>query len=196
MKYVLFLAPCKEYAQTVIKNLAADLDKCNITYKGGIRFTTNDVEIKFVVGDPAKWEFDGYRFDEVFGKKELVDTFVRLNPFRAVRSSNKKSLSKYIIEQANKPDTQDVEYYRGGTSNGMYIPDIKNVYFNYPHTIVMWADGTKTIVKCQEDDFYDNQTGLAMAIAKKALGNSGNYYNVFKKHLPDIEECEKEETNA
>ena len=38
--------------------------------------------------------------------------------------------------------------------------------------------------------------GSAMAIAKKALGNEGNYYNVFKKWLPkDDETIETDKTN-
>lgn len=64
---------------------------------------------------------------------------------------------------------------------------IKKVYFNDPVTVVLWADGSKTVVKCGEDDIYDPEKGLAMAISKKALGNKGNYYNTFKKHLPEEE---------
>ncbi len=62
---------------------------------------------------------------------------------------------------------------------------IKKVIFNAPATVVLWEDGTKTIVKAGEGDIYDPEKGLAMAIAKKALGNQGNYYEVFKKWLPD-----------
>lgn len=61
---------------------------------------------------------------------------------------------------------------------------IKNVYFNDPVTVIMWEDGTKTIVRCGENDIYDPEVGLAMAISKKALGNKGNYYEQFKKWLP------------
>ena len=63
------------------------------------------------------------------------------------------------------------------------IPAIKKVIFNYPATIILLADGTKTVVKCDGDN-YDPEKGMAMAIAKKALGNKGNYYNKFKKWLP------------
>lgn len=63
-------------------------------------------------------------------------------------------------------------------------PSIKNVIFNDPATIVLWADGTKTIVKSSVNDIYDPEKGLAMAIAKKCLGNKGNYYETFKKWLP------------
>lgn len=72
---------------------------------------------------------------------------------------------------------------------------IKKVIFNNPATIVLWSDGSKTVVKSHLDD-YDPEKGLAMAIAKKALGNKGNYYNVFKKWLPkDDEEIETDQTS-
>ena len=71
------------------------------------------------------------------------------------------------------------------------IPTIKKVIFNYPATIVLWSDGSKTVVKCQDGDIYDPEKGLAMAISKKALGNKGNYCNEFKKWLPEDEEEEE-----
>lgn len=67
--------------------------------------------------------------------------------------------------------------------NGNYGPQIKDVIFNPPATIVFWKDGTKTVVKCQEEDLYDPEKGLAMAIAKKAMGNKYSYYNTFKHWL-------------
>lgn len=66
---------------------------------------------------------------------------------------------------------------------------IKRVIFNNPATIVFWADGTKTVVKAHGDKF-DEEKGLAMAIAKRALGNTGSYYNVFKKFVPKDNEVE------
>lgn len=50
--------------------------------------------------------------------------------------------------------------------------------------------GTKTIVKCDDEDDFDPEKGLAMAIAKHYLGTNdskSNYYNVFKKWLPEEE---------
>lgn len=67
------------------------------------------------------------------------------------------------------------------------IPEIKNVIFNDPATIVFWEDGTKTVVKCQDGDDFDPEKGLAMAIVKKAYGNKGNYCNKLKKWLPKEE---------
>ena len=68
-----------------------------------------------------------------------------------------------------------------------HIPEIKNVIFNDPATIVFWEDGTKTVVKCQDGDEFDPEKGLAMAIVKKAYGNKGNYCNKLKKWLPKEE---------
>lgn len=65
------------------------------------------------------------------------------------------------------------------------LPEIEDVIFNGPATIVLWHDGTKTVVKCGPDDTYSKEHGLAMCIAKKALGNKGNYNEVFKKWLKE-----------
>lgn len=90
-------------------------------------------------------------------------------------------LKHYVSRSGNKTKTESK------TKNNPDSFTIKKVYFNDPVTVVLWADGTKTIVRCGEDDIYDPEKGLAMAISKKALGNKGNYYNTFKKHLPEEE---------
>lgn len=61
------------------------------------------------------------------------------------------------------------------------VPAIEKVIFNDPATIIFWKDGTKTVVKCSEDDEFNPEVGMAMAISKKALGNKGNYCNEIKK---------------
>lgn len=59
---------------------------------------------------------------------------------------------------------------------------IKDVIFNDPATIIFWTDGTKTVVKADGEEF-DPEKGMAMAIAKRVLGNKHDYYNTFKKYL-------------
>lgn len=58
--------------------------------------------------------------------------------------------------------------------------EIKKVIFNNPTTIVLWTDGTKTVVKAKNEEF-DPEKGLAMAIVKKAFGNKGSYFNKIKR---------------
>lgn len=58
------------------------------------------------------------------------------------------------------------------------------VIFNDPATIVLWKDGTKTIVKCGENDTYDKEKGLALCFMKKALGNkSRNLNDILHKEV-------------
>lgn len=71
-----------------------------------------------------------------------------------------------------------------------YPFSIKDVIFNDPAVIILWNDGTKTVVKCSENDIFDPEKGLAMAISKKALGNQGKYYETFKKYLPEEEDVD------
>ncbi len=58
---------------------------------------------------------------------------------------------------------------------------IKDVIYNAPATIVIWDDGTKTVVKTQNGETFDKEKGLAMAVLKKIHGNTGRYYGLFKK---------------
>ena len=64
--------------------------------------------------------------------------------------------------------------------------DIKKVIFNDPATIVFWADGTKTVVKCADFDIFDPEKGLAMAICKRVYGK--RFHSVFKEFLPEKDE--------
>ena len=65
------------------------------------------------------------------------------------------------------------------------VPEIIDVIFNEPATVVFWEDGTKTIVKCQKGDSYSKETGLAMAIIKKLYGNKGRYNDIFNKWIKE-----------
>ena len=87
------------------------------------------------------------------------------------------SINPFIYKIA-RPDTKEIIITHS------FIPPIEKVIFNEPATIVFWEDGDKTVVKCQDGDTYSKETGLAMCIAKKALGNKGNFNDVFKEWIP------------
>ncbi len=65
---------------------------------------------------------------------------------------------------------------------GMCRVSIRKVIFNDPATIVLWSDGSKTVVKCGPEDTYDMEKGLAMAIVKKMAGNDNRFHKVFKQY--------------
>ena len=64
---------------------------------------------------------------------------------------------------------------------------IKKVIYNNPATIILWEDGTKTVVKVQDGDVYSKELGFAMCVSKKFFGNQSNFNNVFKKYVYDKE---------
>ena len=59
--------------------------------------------------------------------------------------------------------------------------DIEKVLFKEPYTIVYWADGTKTKVKCSEADNYSKDAGLAFCIAKKICGSKRKFDALFEQ---------------
>ena len=65
--------------------------------------------------------------------------------------------------------------------------EIKDIIINDPATIILWKDGTKTVVKCQNEDTFDPGTGIAMAILKKLYGNSGFYKDIFEPAIKKYE---------
>lgn len=75
---------------------------------------------------------------------------------------------------------------------------IKNVVFSGPCTIVMWSDGDKTIVRC-DNEYFDKEKGLAMAIVKKFFGTNeskSNYNDIFKKWIQEEKEEESDKNEV
>ncbi|MBO5887504.1 MAG: hypothetical protein J6Q60_05735 [Bacteroidaceae bacterium] len=120
-----------------------------------------------------------------------------------VRLSSGVKYKRYVLEWDDVPNfttamnhiVRDASMFFGANrvnNTNCYVSPfgISNVIFNNPATIVLWDDGTKTVVKCQEGDEYSEEVGLALCFAKKALGNKPNFNNVFKKWIPE------ETTNA
>ena len=91
------------------------------------------------LGAPIKKEDDSYMNDRNFICKELTTT----------------------------PSTFYIDLLKGRNGlvkNKFDKNTIKDVIFNDPATIVIWKDGTKTVVKCQTEtgDTYNKELGLAI----------------------------------
>ena len=62
----------------------------------------------------------------------------------------------------------------------------KKVVFNPPATIVLWENGSKTVVKCDDKDTFDKEKGLALCFMKKALGNTSRALNdILHNEIPE-----------
>lgn len=71
--------------------------------------------------------------------------------------------------------------------NKRIFSEIRDIIINDPATIILWKDGTKTVVKCQNEDTFDPEKGIAMAILKKLYGNSGFYKDIFEPAIDKYE---------
>lgn len=81
-------------------------------------------------------------------------------------------------------DILSVEKYEASLELRVNIPGmIDRVIFNDPATIIYWKDGSKTVVKRAEDDIWDPEKGISMAIIKKLCG-----YTSFIKNFMEPEE--------
>ena len=70
-------------------------------------------------------------------------------------------------------DILSVEKYKASIELRVDIPGmIDRVIFNDPATIILWKDGSKTVVKRSEDDIWDPEKGFCMAIIKKLYGRT------------------------
>ena len=98
---------------------------------------------------------------------------LRIDIDRAIYTAMAIDYSRQPKERAQKNDI--VKF-------GMCSVSIRKVVFNDPATIVLWSDGTKTVVKCGPEDTYDMEKGLAMAIVKKMAGNDNRFHKVFKQY--------------
>ncbi len=56
----------------------------------------------------------------------------------------------------------------------------KEIIYNDAATIVYWSDGTKTVVKCNENDEYSEYAGFVAAVAKKMYGGTGPINQIIK----------------
>lgn len=63
---------------------------------------------------------------------------------------------------------------------------IEKVIFNPPATIVIWNDGSKTVVKCKEGDNFNKEIGLAMCITRKYFGSRHQFEKCVEKYGSEV----------
>jgi len=71
-----------------------------------------------------------------------------------------------------------------------YIP--ARIIKSGPATIVFWADGTKTVVKCGEDTIPDDYAAFCAALGKKVFGSNSALkramFNAMDEEKKDMED--------
>lgn len=84
-------------------------------------------------------------------------------------------LSGFVDTVYTFTDAEGVDRFFEAKQYG--VPKIKRVIFRNPATIVFWADGTKTVVRCGKDEPFSEYNGLINAIAKRAYGGTAKHFH-------------------
>lgn len=122
-------------------------------------------EKELPVGAVCDIEADGTTTynNKVFIRREIPS--MEMNDFRPYKIRTITRCN--IIKGAPRPDDH-----------------IYKVHFNKEKgvTCVIWDDGSKTIVKCQPMDKWDEEKALALCYMKRALGNRSSFNETLKEY--------------
>ena len=84
-----------------------------------------------------------------------------------------------IIDPDVRNKVSYADYYR--TPNRIPTPKKIIISEDARITVVLWADGTKTVVKCSDADTYDPYTAYCAAFAKKCYGTNSQLKKTIEK---------------
>lgn len=93
------------------------------------------------------------------------------------------SHAKHVFDCANKTRTLPVM--------------IDKIFYNEPHTVIKWKDGTTTVVGCAEGEEFSKELGLSVAIAEKYFELLGfPYPRAALKHFSEMGHDQTAKTKA
>lgn len=99
-----------------------------------------------------------------------------------------KTLYQVLKKFQDKQAEDTVEYTKElrnkliGGANEMKNVDVKKIIFSGPKTIVLWSDGTKTIVSMSKDELrFDPEAAFCAAYTKKMFGTNSKIKRVIKE---------------
>ena len=106
--------------------------------------------------------------------KEIERRFMKRTGAMLVNDQNKeeKEMIDYRTISSTKITAREINTKLNLPVSFMPIPMITKIVFSNPATIVFWADGTKTVVKCMEGQEFNEYYGVACAIMKRFFGNN------------------------
>ena len=102
------------------------------------------------------------------------------------RKNGKSMASKDLFDALMYGDyvTKDIEITKE-MKNMKYVVALelmpKKIIFSGPKCIVLWLDGTKTIVSCSENDKWDEYAAYCAALAKKIYGTTSAVHREVDK---------------
>lgn len=90
-----------------------------------------------------------------------------------------KGFGGMYVEEINWSTDGEVTIGGALTRNIAHAEPYEKLILKPPATIIIWNDGTKTVVKCTDGDLYDPEKGVALCFLKK------EHPEIYRKILKD-----------
>ncbi len=107
---------------------------------------------------------------------------------------NKSKRVGVTLDGIKNPDSKEGVFWFSENSVMLYKQpttmlnpgNVKSVIFSSDKTIVLWDDGTKTIVTCGEGDSFDPYAGFCAAVTKKVFGTTSCVKRIIKQNSKTV----------
>lgn len=170
-----------------------------ISSKGRLRFLdeetnepyiTNKEEILQMLKIKQEMENQGYRTIDDEGN--LINPF-RFNNLDVITEETGEFICDLVLtdEHVEKLIGEGIKEIlkRQISTNPLRI---EKIILNDPATIVWFDDGDKVVVKATDDDRYDPDIGVAMAVVKKAFGSRTAYRKFVQQWMTEADKFESQ----
>ena len=111
-------------------------------------------------------------YEKIMEKGKILMGKINQDEFRSVVGWSDKNL---ISDKRNS-------YYGMWPGNKYYVAPKELIFQDEKTTIINWTDGTKTIVKCSENDTFSPEAGIALCYMKKFVtdNDSERFHRILK----------------
>lgn len=142
-----------------------------------IATTTNKIFINVGKGENEKM-YTGRTYGERARSDRDID--------RAIKTAKEREqLEEKRCREANEERQKMVQDEVTAELRAIFDKAFKKVAVDYDNwaIIVYWEDGVKTVVRCTEDDSFDEEKGVLLALLKRAYGSSTQAKKFFDRTL-------------
>lgn len=151
--------------------------------------------VEFIPYDPSEFEFKPNN-----NKEEIKMSKTIKEVWDSMTREQQDACCVLIGEAAKKNSSLDYEIKKkvAAIKAGEYMlrvkgTDIRDIIFNGPATVILWRDGSKTVIKQQKGDKWDPEKAVAMAVMKKVFGTNVTGSNYLEFVKPYIEKALEED---
>ena len=149
--------------------------------------------MKFKIGDKVRIISGDSEHKKPYIGKECIIRYINPNGEHVYSETHYSVGEKYVFKESELKLVNELPIppvhlnclYSRSNFEWDIAPKIKRVIFNDPATIIMWTDGTKSVVKCQNGEPFDAEKGFALAYLKKLLGNKNEFNKEIHKWVTD-----------